>query len=174
MESSRAGDVMVPLDKYPHVPYWFTLRQAIAEIEKSQIEIDGLMSLPRYVLVFDEEYKLLGIVRRRDIMRGLEPQFLTPTQTRHPKKLFDVVVDPNLSELSYDKIVRSLRERAEHPISEVMLPIRVTVDAEDHLMKVVNELVSHDLSLVPVTRKGHVVGVIRTVDVLHELAKIVL
>jgi predicted transcriptional regulator len=174
MEIRRAGEIMIPLDKYPHLPYWFTLRQAIAEMEKSQLDINGLMSLPRYVLVFDEAYKLLGIVRRRDIMRGLEPQFLTPTPTRHPKRLFDVEVDPNLSELSWDKIVKSIRERSERPVSEVMTPITVTVDARDHLMKVVNELVAHDLSLVPVTREGRVVGVVRTVDVLHELAKIVL
>ena len=76
MDLKRAGDLMIPLDKYPHLPYWFTLRQAIAEMEKSELEIQGRKSLPRLVLVFDETYKLLGMVRRRDLLRGLEPDFL--------------------------------------------------------------------------------------------------
>ena len=33
MESKTAGDFMIPLDKYPHIPYWFTMREAIAIIQ---------------------------------------------------------------------------------------------------------------------------------------------
>ena len=29
-EPKRAIDVMIPLEDYPHIPYWFTLRQAMA------------------------------------------------------------------------------------------------------------------------------------------------
>jgi CBS domain-containing protein len=170
----RVREIMVPLDKYPHIPYWFTLRQAMAEMEKTQIDHRGRKSLPRRVLVFDEEYKLLGIVRRRDILRGLEPQFLTPTTTKHPKRLFDVEVDPNLFMLSFDHVVKIIRERAERPISEVMSPIHVTVDVNDNVMKVVNDLVSHNVSVLPVLDKGKVVGVVRTVDVFHRICDIIL
>ena len=76
MATKRAGDVMIPLEKYPHIPHWFTIRQAVAEMKKSVLEIGGQKSLPRSLLVFDEKYHLLGTVRRRDILRGLEPKFL--------------------------------------------------------------------------------------------------
>ena len=79
MEIRRAGDIMIPLDKYPHIPYWFTMRQALAEMEHTEFDIGGRKSLPRVVLVFDEEYNLLGIVRRRDILRGIEPDYLAKT-----------------------------------------------------------------------------------------------
>ena len=69
---------MIPLEHYPHIPYWFTLRQAMAEMESSQLEFEGRKSLPRGLLVFDERYQLLGMVRRRDILWGLEPDFLAP------------------------------------------------------------------------------------------------
>ena len=85
MEMKRAGDIMIPLDEYPHLPYWFTLRQATVELEKSEVEIHGRKSLPRAVLIFDEKYQLMGMARRRDIMRGLEPEFLMsrPIESRN-------------------------------------------------------------------------------------------
>ena len=137
MEMKRAGDIMIPLDKYPHIPYWFTLRQATVELENSEVEIGGRKSLPRVILIFDEKYNLMGMARRRDILRGLEPEFLLGRPVESRKTLFDVKVDPNLSELSYDKLLEGIRRQAERKISEVMRPIVATVDYEDHLIKVI-------------------------------------
>jgi len=174
MEMKRAGDIMIPLDEYPHLPYWFTLRQATAEFEKSEVEIEGRTSLPRVVLIFDEKYQLMGMARRRDIMRGLEPEFLLSRPIESRKTLFDVKVDPNLSELSYDKLLQGIRRQAERPISDVMRPIVATVDFEDHLVKVIYEMVDRSVSVLPVLKEGKVVGVVRSVDVFHEIAEILL
>jgi CBS-domain-containing membrane protein len=175
MEIKRAGDIMVPLDEYPHIPYWFTLRQATAELEKSELEMaDGRRSLPRVLLIFDEKYQLMGMARRRDILRGLEPQFLSGRPIEHRKTLFDVKVDPNLSELSYDKLIEGIRRQAERPVSEVMRPIAATVDVQDHLIKVIYELVDRNLSVLPVLQEGKVVGVVRSVDAFREIAAILL
>ena len=174
MENIRACDVMIPLDKYPHIPYWFTLRQAMVEMERSELEIAGRKSLPRMVLVFDEKYRLMGMARRRDILRGLEPKFLREKPLQYRKKLWDVQVDPNLSELTYSRIWEDVRRRAEAPISEVMLPIEGTVDYNDHIVRVIYEMNKHDLSMLPVMRDDKVVGVVRSVDVFHEIAKLIL
>ena len=99
METKRASDLMIPLSDYPHMPYWFTLRQAMATLRSSRIEVDGKVSLPRAFLVFNEAYELLGVVRRRDILRGLEPQFLEKKGRSYARKLFDVKADPDLLEL---------------------------------------------------------------------------
>ena len=174
MEAKRAGDIMIPLEQYPHVPYWFTLRQVVAELEKSEFVIDGRVSLPRVVLVFDEKYQLMGLVRRRDIMRGLEPEFLAAKPLHYRKKLFDVKIDPNLSELSFDKFMKGIRERGERPVSDVMLPIVATVDAGDHVMKVIYEMTSNNLSLIPVLKDGRIVGAVRSIEVFREVAKVLL
>lgn len=174
METVRARDMMIPLDDYPHIPYWFTLRQAMAEMENFQLDRDGRLSLPRVVLVFDEAYKLLGLVRRRDIMRGLEPRFLLDEPVHHAKGFLDVHADPDLAELSAGGAAKRIRDQAERPVSDVMLPIRVAVDHDDVLQKIVKVLVENDMSLVPVLRDQQVVGVVRTVEVFHELAKLVL
>jgi CBS-domain-containing membrane protein len=174
METKRAGDIMIPLDNYPHIPYWFTLRQAIAELENAEVEIEGKTSLPRMILIFDEKYNLMGTARRRDILRGLEPQFLRGRPVEARKTLFDVKADPNLSELSYDKLLEAIRRQAERSISEVMRPIATTVDFEDHLIKVIYEMVDNNLSHIPVLSEGKVAGVVRSVDVFREIAGIVL
>ena len=36
------------------MPYWFTLRQAMATLRSSRIEVDGKASLPRAFLVFND------------------------------------------------------------------------------------------------------------------------
>ncbi|MEW6442206.1 MAG: CBS domain-containing protein [bacterium] len=174
ISAKRAGEIMIPLDKYPHVPYWFSLRQAIAEFEQSEFDIHGRKSLPRVVLIFNEAYELLGMARRRDILRGLEPEFLSVKPIDARKEMFDVKVDPNLSELSYDKLLEGLRKKAERPISEVMLPIQATVDANDHIVKVIYELVDKNVSQLPVLQDGRVVGVVRSVDAFHEIAQLLL
>ncbi len=174
MENIRAGKVMVPLDKYPHIPYWFTLRQAMVEMEQSELEIEGRRSLPRMVLIFDEKYQLMGMARRRDILKGLEPKFLQEKPLEHRKDLWDMQVDPDLSELSVDRVMAEVRRRAELPVSDVMMSIEVTVDANDHIVKVIYEMNKHNLSLIPVVDNDAVVGVIRSVDVFHEVAKVVI
>ncbi len=174
MEDKRVKDIMIPLDDYPHVPYWFTLLQVIATMEKSSIEFHGRKSLPRVVLVFDQDYQLCGYVRRRDILRGLEPSFLGTRSYKHSKKMFDFQIDPNLSELSHDAIINGFQERAKKQVSEVMNPIQYTLNAEDHLLTAIGEMVNYDLSLIPVMSDDRVVGVVRSVDVFHEVANILL
>jgi CBS domain-containing protein len=174
MENIRASDVMIPLDKYPHIPYWFTLRQAIVEMEHSELDIDGRKSLPRMVLVFDEKYRLMGMARRRDILKGLEPKFLREKPIQYRKKLWDVQVDPDLSELTYSRVWEDVRKRAENPISEVMLPIEGTIDYNDHIVRIIYEMNKHDLSMLPVMHDEKVVGVVRSVDVFHQIAKLLI
>lgn len=174
MKQTCAGDIMIPMDKYPHIPHWFTLRQAMAEMENSKLEIDGRKSMPRVVLVFDEKYQLLGMVRRRDILRGLEPDFLRQKPLNDRKNLFDLRADPNLSEVFFDKIMAGIKQRVERPVSEVMIPVVGTADYNDHIAKVVYEMSANRFSLLPVLKDGQVVGVVCTVDVFHEFAKLLL
>ncbi len=170
----RAGDIMIPLEKYPHIPYWFTLRQAMAEMEHSELEIDGRRSLPRMVLVFDEKYRLMGLVRRRDILRGLEPEFLLDMPVTERKQLFDPKTTPDSWEIPINKIVDATRKRAERPVSEIMRSIEKTADFDSHLFQIIYDMNIGRVNMLPVLKDGRVVGVVRSVDVFHEIARLVL
>ena len=163
-------DVMIPIERYPSVRDSASLREAVAVIEAAQLEVQLRRSLPRALLVFDGIGVLVGYVRRRDLMYGLAPSFLVSRPLDYPGKPFDVAVDSNLAELPFDRAVRGIREQAQRPVSDVMRPIEAVLQANDHIMKAVSEMVSLDLSLIPVLDGGRLVGVIRSVDAFHEMA----
>jgi CBS domain-containing protein len=172
MENRRVGEVMIPLEKYPHVTHTATLLQAMEAIENAVLETDGRYSLPRVVLIFNENYQLVGLARRRDILRGLEPDFLLQKPLEYRKKLFDVEIDPNLSELPYDRIIKAAIENGKKPVSEVMKPVEVTVNHDAHIFTAIYEMNSNRVSLLPVLKDNEVVGVVRSVDVFHEVYKL--
>ena len=173
MNEKLVRDIMVPLEEYPCIPDTLTLCGAIREMSV-QILRKKHATLPRMALVFDESLsELLGILRRRDIMRGLEPRFMLSGSLEYRRKLFNVEIDPNLAELSHDKIVAGIRKRAQHLVRNYMSPIKATINHDDHIMKAISEMVDQDTSLLPVIKDNSVVGVVRSVDLLGELAHII-
>jgi len=64
-------DLMIDVFEYPHVPYWFTIKQAIMVVKKSVLGTEKCIH-PLAVLVFDEKYNILGTLTMKDILKGLE------------------------------------------------------------------------------------------------------
>ena len=163
---------MVPVADYPSVRDNATLLDAIRIIKGAQLEVRRRKSLPRELIVFDEIDVMVGTIRRRDIMRGLEPQFLVSEPLDYRYKLFDVAVDPELSNIPYDRLVKGIRENANRPVSDVMRAVQSILKAQDHVIKAVYEMVSSNLTLIPVVKDDQLVGVIRSVDAFHELTQV--
>ncbi len=173
MNKKLVRDIMVSLDEYPCIPETLSLRDAILEMTV-QILRKGQLSLPRVALVFDDDFNdLLGLLRRRDIIRGLEPRFLVGGSLEYRRKLFDVDIDPNLAELSYESTVADIRKRADRLVGEFMIPITATIKHDDHIMKAMNEMVDQNTSLLPVIKDNSIIGVVRSVDLLSELVLII-
>jgi len=190
MEAKRVSELMIPLEDYPSVYEDQSLRDAISELMDCQIDVEDKKSMPRVVLAFSRKGELTGVVRRRDIFRGLEPEFLARKPLKQRKDLFDLRVDPEVMEasgsdrwikgmleraqLSYDSLVKGMLERAERPVSDVMQPANVTVDYDKIFVKAIYEMVDNNLSLLPVTKDGKVIGVVRSVELFRELSRLVL
>ena len=175
MITQTAGDIMIPLTDYPHISDQSTLREAMRVFVSAQsLEVKGRKSQPRVLLVFDEADILVGILRRRDILRGMEPDFLTNKRLASSQARFSVEMDPNLLEMSFMQIVKGMRKQSSRRVCEVMIPIKVYVNHDDHIAKVIYDLVEHDISLVPVVRNNKVVGVVRSLEVFLEVADYVL
>jgi predicted transcriptional regulator len=89
-------DVMIDVFEYPHVPYWFTMKQAIMVIKKSVIGTEKCIH-PMAVLVFDEKYNILGTLTLGDIMKGLESKDKVESPVSEimvPAKFFVEPADP--------------------------------------------------------------------------------
>ncbi len=174
MKARWVGEIMIPLDEYPHIPDQFTLGQAIMEMERAHIEVSGRRSLPRLLLVFDKNNQFVGIIRRRDLLRGLEPKFLRAEPMTDGGRLFDVEVDPHLLDFTPDSIIEGMQRRAMRPARSVMITDVVTIDFDDHIMKAIYKIVRHDVTCLPVIKDNQVVGVVRTVELFREVARMVL
>jgi Mg/Co/Ni transporter MgtE len=133
-ESKVVKDLMIDVFEYPHVPYWFTVKQAIMVVKKSVIGTEKCIH-PLAVLVFDEKYNLLGTLTLKDILKGLES-----------------------------------KEKAESPVSEVMIPVKFFVEPDDPATKAADLMLNNDLILLPVIEdKKKFVGVVRMIEIFDEL-----
>jgi Mg/Co/Ni transporter MgtE len=127
-------DFMIDVFEYPHVPYWFTVKQAIMVVKKSLIGTEKCIH-PLAVLVFDEKYNILGTLTLKDILKGLES-----------------------------------KEKAERPVSDVMVPAKLFVEPDDPAAKAADLMLNNDLILLPVIEdKKKFVGVVRMIEIFDEL-----
>jgi CBS domain-containing protein len=161
----KSEDLMIHLEDYPHIPYWFTLRQAMAIVREATVKFEGSFE-PRAVLVFDEKYQLMGILTLRDIIIGLEPKFLQETSL--------IKMDPSLTVLLGDFCGPKMKEQSQRPVSEVMSPIKVTVNAEEAITKPLYLMIKENVGLIPVMKNGKVVGLLRLSDLFGEISRMVL
>ena len=169
-DSKVVKDVMISIFEYPHVPYWFTVNQAIGIIRVSFLSAKKYVE-PMAVLVFDEKYNLMGTLTLKDILKGLEPRFLKPSAKAQ-------VAEENESALSliwdtlFDKGSKAL---AEKPVSEIMVSAKYFVEPSDPLTKAAYLMLHHDLILLPVLEnKKKFVGLVRMIEVFDEISNAIL
>jgi CBS domain-containing protein len=163
--TKQVKELMIPLEDYPHIPYWFTLRQAMAIVREANIKFEGTFE-PRAVLVFDEKYQLMGILTLRDIIRGLEPRFMQESGL--------IKSDPNLALLMGDLFGPGMREASQKPVSEVMSPIKITVQGSDPIAKAIFLMIKEGVGMMPVIQDSKVAGMIRLSDLFKEISDLVL
>lgn len=161
----KVKDLMIPLEDYPHIPHWFTLRQAMAIIREAAVKCEGAFE-PRAMLVFDDKYQLTGILTIRDIITGLEPRLLQETSLDKP--------DPDPTVLMGEILGPNLQEHSQRLVSEVMSPIKATVDGNAPIFKPLYLMIQENVGLMPVIQAGKVAGMIRFSDLFNEIAHIVL
>ena len=171
MSNSKAvKDLMIDVFEFPHIPYWFTIRQAIGIIKKSLLSSEKCHH-PMAILVFDEKYNLVGTLSLKDILRGLEPKFLKPTTKAQVHE-----EDESGLSLLWDTLFdRESKEAAERPVSEVMIPAKFFVKPDDPITKAAYLMVHKDLVLLPVLEdKKKFVGLVRMIEIFNELSDAIL
>lgn len=157
---------MVALEAYPHIYHHCTQREALEVIGNAHIEMHGESSLPRILLVFEDDDALVGMIRRRDIMAGLSPRWFFKAEADHPEAVFDVDPDHTISDVLSDKVVERFRDRSEETIEEYVHPIEHSVEADDTLVRIVRVMVEKEQHMLPVLDNERVIGVVRSVEVL--------
>jgi CBS domain-containing protein len=169
-DSKVVKDVMIGIFEYPHVPYWFSISQAIRIVKVSFLSAKKYPD-PLAVLVFDEKYNLMGTLTLKDILSGLEPRFLKPSTTAQ-------VAEENESALSliWDTLFdKGSKDLVEKPVSEIMSPAKYFVEPGDPLTKAAYLMLHQDLVLLPVLEnKKKFVGLVRMIEVFDEISNALL
>jgi hypothetical protein len=169
-ESKTVKDLMIGVFEYPHLPYWFTIRQGVQLIKTSFFTPKKYLD-PMAILVFNEKYNLLGTLTLKEILRGIEPKFMSSTGKAQGYA-------PEEAELSiiWDSLFnKQSKEMAERPISEVMVPTQHFVDPDESITKAAYLLLRHDLVLLPVLEdKKKLIGIVRMLEVFDELTNVIL
>lgn len=169
--TKTAEDIMIPLHKYPNIPKWFTIRQAIQLIQQTTIEMNGIVSRPRALLVTDENFKIVGMIRRRDILRSLEPKNFFGLGAEHPKIFGDIVPNLDLIEIAFDRFSTQCIKHADEFVWKYMVPIEHFLNHDDHLMKIIYMIDLTGMSMFLVVKDDAIIGVVRTIEVLNEVSK---
>lgn len=169
-DMKRVKDVMTGIFEYPHIPYWFSIGQAIRIVKVSFISTQKYPE-PMAILVFDEKYNLMGTLTLKDMLRGLEPRFLTAsTKAQVPEE-----DEAGLSVLWDNLFNHDAKDVAEKPVSEIMTPAQYFVQPEDPLTKAAYLMVHHNLILLPVLEnKKKFVGLVRMVEIFDEISNALL
>jgi CBS-domain-containing membrane protein len=148
---------------YPHVPYWFSIGQAAKIIKVSFLKTKKYYS-KMAVLVFDEKYNLIGILTLRNVLKNINPGFLT---------LCDDVQrdDERLSSPVNDGGITGSKEFKERPVSEIMAPTKIFVGPDETLARAACIMLQNDLPLLPVMEDGkRLAGLVSIADVFDGIA----
>jgi len=136
--------LMTRLSEWPQLKHDTDVRTAIKilRIVSEDKKLEHGRSTP---LVFDDNYKLLGFVHLTDLLKNI----------RH---LCEKQDEP--CELG----------RATTPLSALVVPFAGSVAREDSILKALDIMMDHNVSVVPVTKGERVEGLIKLSDIFNTVA----
>jgi len=175
---TTARDVMLPPERYPHCQLSCTIREAIVALSASAVKLqDGYIMLPRYVLVLDDGDRLVGVVSRRELLKGLIPHLRDDRETEaHIKELIPFAASmPSELMIRWTSLFsRAAVEASKAPIQSVMVPIKGTVQVDDSLSTVISTMLYHGVDLVAVLEGEKVAGVVLMTNIFDIVAQFIM
>ncbi len=170
-KAKSVKELMIDVFEYPHIPYWFTIRQAMGLMKKSLIDTEKCVH-PLAMLIFDQKYNLMGIVTLKDILKGLEPRLMKPVSMADPDVSFvDETAMAGIEAGLFDEESKKLAER---PVNDIMVPVSVFVSPDDSAVKAAFMMVNSNLTLLPVLEdRKKLIGLIRMLEVYKEVSGLV-
>lgn len=175
--NKKIRDIMIDIFDFPHIPYWFTIRQAIEILRRVSTGKEKAV-LGDAILVFDEKYNYMGIVRQRDIIVGLEPKILRQTEWKGPmtevSRDAQHVSESYLASIAETIFGEEAKTASEKQVSEIMTVSKVSVAPEDSPAKAAYLMARHNLPLIPVLEnKQKLVGMVSMSAVFNWVSSVV-
>lgn len=161
LREKSIAELMVPEARYRRVYLDQSVREVVEALQGAQHQLVQPGETDRgrrTLLVFDHEERFAGLIRAEDIVRAMVPAYLLESPySSYFTGMF----------LARTKVMGKL------PIGDLIRD-RPSVDVDAPLMEAVYLLVSRNLSHLPVTREGRLVGLLRPEDLFPEIANPIL
>jgi len=138
------SNLMIPRSEWPQFRSETTIRDAIKvlRIVTEDRKLEHGRSTP---LVLDDNYDLLGFVHLSDLLKSVRQYCLQPDR---PCEL----------------------DKATRPLRELVVPFAGTVAENDSILKALDIMMDHGVSLVPVMREGKLKGLIKLSDIFSTVS----
>ena len=137
------------------MPYWATLEEAIVLLNFSY------ETAHETILVFDESYRLIGMLGQKEILRDIQPNFSNLSLEEVSDEWKKLISIGNLKQLK-------------KPIKDLMTPFSIIADGEDHVLNAAHLMLKHNTDLLPVKESENVVGAVKLHDIFHEITTFIL
>ncbi len=165
-KTSVIRDIIIPLDRYPHLNEDKTLEEAIRVFrafragEKDRLRYAGL-------LVVNNQNQLVGKLSLVDILHGLVPRLVDATKVE--KFEGKDAEYPNLAFLYEDTTFAECGKSQKKSIKPLLQPIDFSLPADTHLLKALVMMSHRNDFNVPVTENGTIIGIVRLEEIFNAM-----
>jgi len=177
-KDAKASDVMLSLTQYPSCQGNCNIREAITALSASAVRLeDGHFMLPRYLLIRNNDDELVGVVGRRELLKGLVPHLLEDRESAAHIKALVPFGGGTPSEIFIrwtSLFSKTAIDASRASVQSVMVPIRGEVQVDDSLSTVVTTMLFHGIDLVAVLDGTKVVGVVLMTNIFDIVAQFVM
>lgn len=173
-------DLLVPLSEYAVTSDRATLREAVPVLRKLYCQVEeGKCTAAghRNVLVLDSAGKLVGILTFRSILGVLIPE-VAGGVTAKLEALGVSIAFAQADSADLDEARAGFRARviknAQLKVSDVMLAVRGTIDANADLMDALKLMYRNKITVLPVYEREELIGVLRESDLFLAVADVLM
>ncbi|MEA3469210.1 MAG: CBS domain-containing protein [Thermodesulfobacteriota bacterium] len=165
-ETSVIRDIIIPLDRYPHLNENQTLQEAIQTFmsfragEKDRLLYAGL-------LVVNDKNQLVGKLSLIDILHGLVPRLVDAAKV--DKFEGKDTEFPNLAFLYEEKTFAGCGKNQQNPIKPLLQAINFSLPADTHILKALVMMSHRNDFNVPVTDNGAIIGILRLEEIFNAM-----
>jgi CBS domain-containing protein len=177
MRSLKVTGLMIPLSMCPTVSEEATLREAMSALETTRMRVDAPDYRPRFVIVHDVHYNVVGVLRQTDVLKSLEPKYSliekserdAPSE-RAPHAIESMMNEYDLWEEPLADVCRKAKDRkvkdiVAKPVEDEFISEDASIAEAIHMM-----LMGNQASLLVKGEVG-VLGIVRLSDIFLEFCK---
>lgn len=165
----KIRDIMISAEEYLAISADASLKEAVTLVEKSFCPDKGKPCTGHSTLLVYDNNMLVGFLGLDDILKAVEPQYLKGKTYRgwsiDTAWAVPVFWEGLFTDRTYEAVDRKVRD--------IMTGVEFQVNPEDTLIKAVYGMGKHKTFILPVIDESRVVGIVRSMEVFHEICELV-